>query len=48
MANSTYQFQGNRWWNEIGKGSYLFDRNEQEANTVKAIEKAALLAFFDE
>lgn len=34
--------------NEIGKGSYVFDRAEQEAAAVKAIAKPALLAFFDE
>lgn len=47
-AAKNYIEQGNRWWNEIGKGSYVFDRAAQEAAAVKGIPKPALLAFFDE
>ena len=43
-----YLEQGQRSWGEINNDSYLFDRREQEAAAIKAIEKAALLAFFDE
>ncbi|EWM24870.1 insulin degrading enzyme, partial [Nannochloropsis gaditana] len=40
-----YAEQGNRYWNEIGKGAYLFDRAEREAAEAKTISKEELIEF---
>ncbi|TFJ82341.1 hypothetical protein NSK_006351 [Nannochloropsis salina CCMP1776] len=40
-----YAEQGNRYWNEIGKGTYLFDRAEREAAEAKTISKEELIDF---
>ncbi|KAM3569268.1 hypothetical protein VYU27_008628 [Nannochloropsis oceanica] len=43
-----YSEQGNRYWNEVSKGSYVFDRAQREAAKVKTLTKEALVRFLDD
>lgn len=37
-----------RYWNEVGKGSYIFDRAQREAAKVKGLTKEDVVRFLDE
>ena len=45
---STRNTHANRYWNEIDKGSFVFDRAEREAAKVKGLTKEDLVRFLDE